>query len=250
MLPPREHDDHVAVAEAFRDTRRARRARPRPRPRRWSSRSRPRARPRPRCAARVTTSRSSTSAPTISRVSCPTVVTAMPSAIVGPGRGAGPRPSACDHARVALDLHADDVDVGAPALRRDGDAGHEPAATDRHDDRVDVGNGVEDLQADGALARDDLRRRRTRARSVAPLSAAASSRRRERAGEVGAGEHHLGLVDLGARDLRERRVGGHHDRRRDPEPVRVVGEALRVVAGRRGDDARGPRRVRERRAGS
>ena len=83
-----------------------------------------RARPRPRCAARETTSRSSTSAPTISRVSVPDgSVTAMPSAIVGSACGAGPRPSACDHAGVALDLDADDLDVGAPALGRDRDAG-------------------------------------------------------------------------------------------------------------------------------
>ena len=81
--------------------------------------------------------------------------------------------------------------------------------------------------------------------NVAPVSAADRDAVRERAGEVGAREHHLGLVHLGARDLRERRVGGHHDRRRDPEPVGVVGEALRVVAGRRGDDAAGPSRVGE-----
>ena len=59
------------------------------------------------------------------------------------------------HARVALDLRADDVDLGLQRLGRDRDAGDEAAAPDRHDDRVDIGNGVEDLEPDGALPRDD-----------------------------------------------------------------------------------------------
>ena len=157
----------------------------------------------------------------------------------------GSAPERVDHAGVALDLHADDVDVGAPALGRDRDAGHEPAAADGHDDRVDVGDRVDDLEADGALARDDRRvveRGHERGAGVGRQL----ERGRERAGEVGAREHHLGFVDLGARDLGERRVGGHDDGRRDPEPVGVVGEALRVVAGRRGHDPFGPVRLRQR----
>ena len=43
-----------------------------------------------------------------------------------------------------------------------------------------------------------------------------------------------------SRHLRERRTGRHHDRRRHPEPVRVVGETLRVVARRCGHHARWP----------
>ena len=59
----------------------------------------------------------------------------------------------------------------------------------------------------------------------------------ERLGERRAGEHHLRAERLGAGDLRERRVRGHHDRRRDAEQPRVVRDALRVVAGRRRDHA-------------
>jgi len=42
----------------------------------------------------------------------------------------------------------------------------------------------------------------------------------------------LGTVDLG-----ERGPLGHHDRCRNPQPACVVGDALRMVAGRHGDDS-------------
>ena len=54
---------------------------------------------------------------------CRRSVTAMPSAIVGSGLRRGSAAERVDHAGVALDLHADDLDVGAPALGRDRDAG-------------------------------------------------------------------------------------------------------------------------------
>ena len=41
-------------------------------------------------------------------------------------------------------------------LDRGRDAGDEPAAADADDDRVDVGHLVEDLEAERALARDDV----------------------------------------------------------------------------------------------
>ena len=77
------------------------------------------------------------------------------------------------------------------------------------------------------------------------MSAASVERGRERAGEVVADEHHFGAMDFGAGDLGERRAGRHDDRRRDAEPVGVVGEALRVVSGGRRHDAAWRGRVRE-----
>lgn len=54
-------------------------------------------------------------------------------------------------------LHADDPHVGAQRLDRDGDARREPAPADADDDGAYLGALFEDLQADGALARDDVR---------------------------------------------------------------------------------------------
>jgi hypothetical protein len=68
---------------------------------------------------------------------------------VADGQRAGER-------RGALGLYADDADVGVVRLHATGDAGGEPAAADRHDHCPDVGHGLDDLEADGALAGHDV----------------------------------------------------------------------------------------------
>ena len=105
-----------------------------------------------------TTTMSSTSSATMPRVSAPGSATAMPSAIVGPPSAPAARPERVQHARVSLDLHADDAHVGPQRLHRDRDARDQSAAADRHDDRVDRSVGLrEQLEPDRALARDDVR---------------------------------------------------------------------------------------------
>src|SRR5690606_16601822 len=61
------------------------------------------------------------------------------------------------HACRALGLDTDDADRGPERLDGGRDAGDEAAAPDRHDDDVGVGRVLEDLEADRALARDDVR---------------------------------------------------------------------------------------------
>ncbi len=58
-------------------------------------------------------------------------------------------------------------------------------------------------------------------------------------------EHDLGAVAFGLRHFHDRRVGRHHDRRRNAQAVRVIGEALGMIARRRRDHALGARRVVE-----
>ena len=59
------------------------------------------------------------------------------------------------HAGGTGSLHTVDLDLGAQALDGESHAGDQAAAADGHDDRIHIGQLVQDLQADGALARDD-----------------------------------------------------------------------------------------------
>ena len=52
--------------------------------------------------------------------------------------------------------HPDNADIGAPLFHRRRETGDQPAAPDGGDDGPGLGNFVQDLQADGALARDDI----------------------------------------------------------------------------------------------
>lgn len=56
--------------------------------------------------------------------------------------------------------------------------------------------------------------------------------------QVGALNDDVGAMFAGARDLGERRAQRNHDGRPDAEPSGVVSDALRMVAGRHGADAR------------
>ena len=60
------------------------------------------------------------------------------------------------HAGGTLGLNAVDLDIGLQALDGKGHAGDEAAAAHRHDDGIDVGQLVQNFQTDGALPRDDL----------------------------------------------------------------------------------------------
>ena len=131
-------------------------------------------------------------------------------------------------------LDADDLDPWLQRLGGDGDPRYQPTASDRHDQRVEVGLVGEHFEADRALSGDD--------RPVVvgvdrhqPLVARQHVGGLARRDEAVAFEHDAGAQRLGAVDLGERSALGHHDRRRDAEPPRVKGDALRVVAGRHRD---------------
>ena len=113
-------------------------------------------------------------------------------------RSAAAAPERVHHPRVPLGLHADDPHLGPECLHRDCDARDQAAAADRDDDRVErVRLGlVEELEADGALARDDERVVERGDERRAGLVRDAL-RARERARVVGALEH-----DLARRDAR------------------------------------------------
>jgi hypothetical protein len=169
----------------------------------------------------------------MSSVSLPAVVTAMPSAIAGAGRVPAERG---EHRRVALRFDADDLDVGPPRLRRDRHAGDQSAPADRDDEHVEIGRGGEHLQRDGALAGDDrgiVERQHERRAFVVDDAA----RDVERLLEAVARENYVCSESFRAGDLRERCVARHDDRCPDAEAPRVIRDTLRVVAGRRRDDA-------------
>ena len=140
------------------------------------------------------------------------------------------------HRRVELGLDSDQLDVRLDRARGDRDAGHQPAAADRDDDRVEVRRVLEHLEAERARAGDHLRIVEGVDEDVAVLE-----RQLARLGEGIvddlAVKHDLGAVPavwvtftVGV-DFR------HHDDRRNPEPLCVIGDRLRVIAGRRGDDS-------------
>ena len=82
---------------------------------------------------------------------------------------------------------------------------------------------------------------------ASPRDRASSSATRRRSLGRGADHDDLGAVGLDARPLDRRRVGRHHDRRRDAEQAGRPRDALRVVARRVGDQAAGALVRRERR---
>src|SRR5690606_33096324 len=134
-------------------------------------------------------------------------------------------------------LDADDADRRPERLDGGRDAGDEAAAPDRHDHDVGVGRVLEDLEADRALARDDVRiveRMDEREAALAPQCLALLERL-----EDGAVEDDVGAVRAARLDLRARGVRRHHDRAGDALAARAVRERLRVVARGDGDEAAG-----------
>ena len=105
-----------------------------------------------------TVTTSSTWSRTAAKVMSPGRPTAMPSAIVCID-SSGDRLPRGQRARVgggALGLHADHAYVGAQRLDRDRDAGQQPAAAGRHQHGAYVGRLLEHLEAERALAGDDV----------------------------------------------------------------------------------------------
>ena len=140
------------------------------------------------------------------------------------------------HGGIDLGLHADDLAGRLQRLDRDGDARDQAAATDRHDDRFEVRTVFDDLQADGALAGDDMGivvgmdEHRAGARDPLLDDGVAIGQRL-------ALEHHLGAEGAGGGDLHEGGVRRHDDGGVDAEALGVPGDGLGMIAGRHGDDA-------------
>ena len=134
--------------------------------------------------------------------------------------------------------NADDAYVRAQRFGGARHAGEQAAAADRHDQRVDLGALAQHFERDRSAAGDD-------GRIVVGM---------DHGGAVDDGERlcvqgRLGVrrtfeddrrAELaGAADLDLRCGARHHDGRGDVEPSRVIGQALRVISGRRGDHAAG-----------
>ena len=140
-------------------------------------------------------------------------------------------------ARAALGLHADHLDGRGERLGRQQDARQQPPPAGRHDDVVQVLHLLQELQPDGARARDDRRV----VEAVDVLAAARHEVLARVLGGVGDGlavEHHVRAQRAAARDLGEGGRRRHHHVRLQPERARVRGQGERVVAGRRRGDAR------------
>ena len=114
----------------------------------------------------------------------------------------------------------------------------QPATADRDHQHLEVGRRLQHLQGERALARDHGRvvERMDEGQAVAlgDLPGMAG-----RILDALALEHHPGTEAPRVLDLHERRVARHDDGRRDAQAPRVVGDALRMIAGGHGDHARG-----------
>jgi hypothetical protein len=140
------------------------------------------------------------------------------------------------HGGVERRLHADHLDVRLDRLGRRRDARHDAAAADRHHDDVEVGRIGHQLETDRALARHDpgVVIRVHEGEILAPGEVAREHRRRV---DGIALDHDSRSEAARALDLVEGRALRHHDDGGNPEPLGEAGHALRVVAGRHGDDA-------------
>src|SRR5690606_19428555 len=116
------------------------------------------------------------------------------------------------------------------------DAGEEPAAADGDEDGADVGPVFQDLEPDGALARDDVRVVERRDHGEAALRGDGFGPCPPLDGGR-AFAHDLGTEPSSALDLDLRCGDRHHDDGGDAEAPGGERHGLRVVAGRVGDDA-------------
>ena len=141
-----------------------------------------------------------------------------------------------EHGGKPLGLDADDADFGVVLFEGAGDAADESAAADGDDDSFDVGDLLEQFEADGALAADDLGVVEGMDEGAALFDAAAHGLF---AGFVVAGavEDDFGSVGAGGGDLDLRRGEGHDDLGADAALRGVKGDALGMIAGAGGDDS-------------
>ena len=138
------------------------------------------------------------------------------------------------HGGIELDLDTHHFDLRLDMLGRHRDPGNDPAAADRHDDAIETGLVFEHLDADRALPGDDL------VVVIGVDEDVALLLDHRLGGHLAVGQclarkHDLGAMRPRALDLGRRRRLRHDDDRRDAELARVIGNRLRVVAGRHGD---------------
>ncbi|MCY1522753.1 hypothetical protein D9M68_576200 [compost metagenome] len=149
------------------------------------------------------------------------------------------------HGRKTFGLHADDLDAGLERLGRGGDPRNQAAPADGDNQRIQLRLVFQHFQRHRALPRNDglvvIRMDHGQPALLRQLVAA-------RLGiiEGVARQHHFGAETARIGDLHGRREARHHDHRGHPHAVRVVGHALRVVAGRHGDHARRALGIRQR----
>ena len=140
------------------------------------------------------------------------------------------------HRGIQIRLDADNIDFRRDRLGRGGDAGNEPAAADGNDDRVESRDVVQDFESRGSLPGDNFL-------VVIGMDENQPVARRAFQGEgldgvdAVAPQFDPRAKRLGAADLGEGGAFGHHDGRRNAEPLGVIGDALRMVAGGHRDHA-------------
>ncbi len=188
--------------------------------------------------ASSTVTTSSTTRRSAANGNAPSIGTASPSANVGnSGTATGsPGGQRRAQARRMVGLHADDAHLRPQGLDRGADAGEQPAAADGDDDRVEVRRLLEDFERHRALAGDDVGVvERVQEREL--VAARDFLRAGARFAEIGPFQHHRGAELAAIGHLDQRRELRHHHGHRDPQQRAVIGDALRVVARRGGDDA-------------
>ena len=140
------------------------------------------------------------------------------------------------HRRKALGLHADDVDARINRPRRSRDAADHSAAADRDHQRVDLRLLGEHLERDRALPRGH-RQIVVGMDDREPALLRELQAVRARIVEGVALDHDSGAEAARVLDLHCRRKTRHHDGGRNGEPLRVIRDALRMVAGRHREHA-------------
>jgi hypothetical protein len=118
------------------------------------------------------------------------------------------------------------------------------AAANRNDDRFDAGRLLENLEPHRALAGDDVGVVE-RVDEREPVAGGDLAGMHARFRQVGAVQHDVRAELPAVGDLDQRREYRHDDGRRNAEQLRVIGDALGVIAGRCGNDAALPRVGRE-----
>ena len=151
---------------------------------------------------------------------------------------------AIGHRRVALGLHAHQLDAGLQVAGRHRHARQQAAAAHGDHQRVELGVVGQHLEGARALPGDDGRVVERVDVGAALVGGQAGGLGRG-LGDALAPQHDRGPQLAGALHLHEGRVGGHDDRGVDAEPGGVVGDGLGVVAGRHGHHALGPLAVVE-----
>ena len=147
--------------------------------------------------------------------------------------------------RIERRFCTDDLDGGSLCARRHRVAGDQPAAPDRNHEQVEVGNLFQHFERNRPLPGDHpfVVIGVDEGEAALPCDRLGPHLRLRNRFAV---EHHLGAVGLCRLDLHERGRYRHHDRDRNAQPPGVVGDRLRMIAGRHRNDAAGALGWRER----